>query len=80
MFSKQLAILSVLQNFSSFAVFDYMRTGKYVFDSDGMRLYTLCDKFSCNAASVVYQITCPDVNNVILGNSRLSSAYESAQV
>ena len=34
-----------------------MRTGKYVFNSDGMRLCTLCDK-SCNAVNVVYQIIC----------------------
>ena len=34
-----------------------MRTGKYVFNSDGMRSSTLRDK-SCNAVNVVYQIIC----------------------
>ena len=58
---------------------DYMRTGKFFFHNDGMRLYTLRDKLSCNAVNVVYQITCARCKQRYIGE-RLSSAYEFAQV
>ena len=57
-FSKQLEILSVFSELCQLYHQNYMRTGKYVLNSDGMHLYTLRDKFSCNAVNVVYQITC----------------------
>ena len=46
---------------------NYMRTGKYVFNIDGMRLYTLRDKFSCSAVNVVYQITCAGCKQRYIG-------------
>ena len=46
-----------------------MRTGKYVLNSDGMHLYTLRDKFSCNAVNVVYQITCAGCNQHYIGET-----------
>ena len=49
---------------------NYMRTGKYVFDSDSMHLYTLRDKFSCNAVNVVYQITCAGCKQGYIGESQ----------
>ena len=47
-----------------------MRTGKYVFNSDGMPLYTLRDKFSCNAVNVVYQITCAGCKSRYIGETQ----------
>ena len=47
-----------------------MRTGKYVFNSDGMRLYTLRDKFSCNAVNVVYQMTCAGCKQGYIGETQ----------
>ena len=47
-----------------------MRTGKYVFDSDDMCLYTLRDKFSCNAVDVVYQITCAGCKQCYIGETQ----------
>ena len=60
--SKQLAILYVPQN--------YMRTGKYVLNSDGIRLYTLRDKFTYNAFNVVYQITCAKYKQCYIGETQ----------
>ena len=47
-----------------------MITGKYVFNSDGMHLYTLRDKFSCNAVNVVYQITCAGREQLYTGETK----------
>ena len=47
-----------------------MRTGKYVSNSDGMRLYILRDKLSCNAVNVVYQITCAGCKQHYIGETQ----------
>ena len=49
---------------------NYMITGKYVFTSDGMRLYTLRHKFSCNVVNVVYQITCAGCKQRYIGETQ----------
>ena len=57
-------------NCSSVCHQNYMRTGKYVFNSDGMHVYTLRDKFSCNAVNVVYQITCAGCKQHYIGETQ----------
>ena len=49
---------------------NYMRTGKYAFNSDGIHLDTLRDKFNCNAVNVVYQITCAGCDQHYIGETQ----------
>ena len=49
---------------------NYMRKGKFVFNSDGMRLYTIRDNFSYNPVNVVYQITCEECKQRYTGETQ----------
>ena len=69
-FSKQLAIFKCSSELFQLFRQNYMRTGKYVFNSDGVHLYTLRDKFSCNAVNVVYQITCAGYKQPYIGETQ----------